>query len=136
LSLGRAVPTWNGMPTDPPLRARVRVLALHDGSVALHGPMTAGMTMRLGPCARIEVDGVQVLLASAKAQMLDLDLFRFLGVEPAAMKLLVVKSSVHFRAAFAPVAAHILVAKAAGPMAADPGDLPWRHLAAGTAPRP
>jgi len=136
LSLGRAVPTWSGTPTDPPLRARVRVLALHDGSVALHGPMTAGQTMRLGPCARVEVDGVQVLLASAKAQMLDLDLFRFLGVEPAAMKLLVVKSSVHFRAAFAPVAARILVAKAPGPMAADPGDLPWRHLAPGTAPRP
>ena len=74
-----------------------------------------------------------VLLASAKAQMLDLDLFRFLGIEPGAMKLLVVKSSVHFRAAFAPIASHILVAKAPGPMAADPGDLPWRRLAPGTA---
>jgi microcystin degradation protein MlrC len=52
------------------------------------------------------------------------------------MKLLVVKSSVHFRAAFAPIASHILVAKAAGPMAADPGDLPWRHLCPDTAPRP
>ena len=64
------------------------------------------------------------------------DLFRFLGVEPAAMRLLVVKSSVHFRAAFAPIASRILVAKAPGPMPADPGDLPWRHLDAGTAPRP
>jgi microcystin degradation protein MlrC len=48
----------------------------------------------------------------------------------AQMKLLVVKSSVHFRAAFTPVASHILVAKAAGPMAADPADLPWRKLPA------
>ena len=79
---------------------------------------------------------MRVLLSSAKAQMLDLDLFRFLGVEPARMRALVVKSSVHFRAAFAPIASRILVAKAAGPMAADPGDLPWRHLDPGIAPRP
>ena len=69
-------------------------------------------------------------------QLLDLDLFRFLGVEPAQMKLLVVKSSVHFRAAFAPIASTILVAKAPGPMAADPGDLPWTKLPAGMASRP
>lgn len=136
LSIGRAVPTWTGALTDPPLQARARVLALHEGTLALHGPMTAGNTARLGPCACLEVDGLRVLVASAKAQMLDLDLFRFLGVEPGAMKLLVVKSSVHFRAAFAPIAAHILVAKALGPMAADPGDLPWRRLPATTAPRP
>lgn len=136
LSLGRAVPTWDGTLTDAPVSARVEVAALSNGVVPLHGPMTAGATARLGPCARVRVDGIDVLLASAKMQMLDLDLFRFLGVEPGAMKLLVVKSSVHFRAAFAPVASTIIVAKAAGPMAADPGDLPWRHLAPGTAPRP
>ena len=127
---------WNGRLTDAPLQVRARVLALSDGVVPLHGPMTAGATARLGPCARLAFDGIEVLVASAKAQMLDLDLFRFLGVAPEAMKLLVVKSSVHFRAAFAPIASRILVAKAPGPMAADPGDLPWRHLSAGTAPRP
>jgi len=136
LSLGRAVPTWDGRLTDPPVAAEARVLAVHDGRVPLHGPMTAGATARLGPSACVEVQGIRVLLASAKAQMLDLELFRFLGVEPAAMRLLVVKSSVHFRAAFAPIASHILVARAAGPMAADPGDLPWQHLDPATSPRP
>jgi microcystin degradation protein MlrC len=112
------------------------VVAVHDGSLPLHGPMTAGATARLGPCACVEIDGIRVLLSSAKAQMLDLDLFRFLGVEPGAMQLLVVKSSVHFRAAFAPIASHILVAQAPGPMPADPGDLPWQHLDLATARRP
>ena len=136
LSIGRAVPTWDGTLTDPPLRGEARVLTLHDGTLPLHGPMTAGATAQLGRCACVEIDGIRVLLSSAKAQMLDLDLFRFLGVEPGAMQLLVVKSSVHFRAAFAPIASHILVAKAPGPMPADPGDLPWRHLDPATAPRP
>jgi len=98
--------------------------------------MTAGTTARLGPCACVEVDGIRVLLSSAKAQMLDLDLYRFLGVEPSQMKLLVNKSSVHFRAAFAPIASQILVAKAPGPMAADPADLPWQHLPSSMALRP
>jgi len=136
LELGRAVRTWSGELTEPPVPARCRVLAVSDGIVPLFGPMTAGATMTLGACACVEVEGVKVLLTSAKAQMLDLDLYRFLGVEPARMKLLVNKSSVHFRAAFAPIASHILVAKAPGPMAADPGDLPWTKLSARTATRP
>jgi microcystin degradation protein MlrC len=136
LSLGRAVPTWSGALTDAPIRAEVKVLAVSDGVLPLHGPMTAGTTMTLGPCACVELDGIRVLLSSAKAQLLDLDMCRFLGVEPTQMKLLVNKSSVHFRAAFAPIASHILVAKAPGPMAADPADLPWQHLPAAMALRP
>ena len=136
LTLGRAVPTWSGALTDPAVRAPAKVLAVSDGVVPLFGPMTAGATAQLGACACVEVEGIRVLLSSAKAQMLDLDLFRFLGVEPAQMKLLVNKSSVHFRAAFAPIASTILVAKALGPMAADPGDLPWTKLPAGMASRP
>lgn len=136
LSIGRAVPTWRGQPSDLPVQREARVFAVHDGVLDLHGPMTAGQHVRLGPCARVDVDGVQVLLSSAKMQMLDLDLFRFLGVEPGRMRLLGLKSSVHFRAAFAPIAGAILVAKAPGPVAADPGELPWLKLDPGTARRP
>ncbi len=136
LRLGRAVMAYDGTLTDAPVEAEVTVQALSDGVVALHGPMTAGSTVRLGPSARVDVNGVQVLLASAKCQMLDLDLCRFLGVEPAEMAVIVVKSSVHFRAAFAPVASHILVAKAPGPMAADPADLRWTKLPTDIALRP
>jgi microcystin degradation protein MlrC len=136
LALGRAVPTWSGALTEPAVQAQATVLAVSDGVVPLFGPMTAGATAQLGPCACVEVEGIRVLLSSAKAQMLDLDLYRFLGVEPTQMKLLVNKSSVHFRAAFTPIASTILVAKAPGPMAADPGDLPWKKLPPGMASRP
>jgi microcystin degradation protein MlrC len=136
LRVGRAVPTFAGGTTDPPVLCRCVVRAVSDGVVPLHGPMTAGSTAHLGPCACIDVDGVLVLLSSVKCQMLDLDLYRFLGVEPERMKILVNKSSVHFRAAFGPIAAEVLVAKAPGPMAADPADLPWRKLPSQVARRP
>jgi microcystin degradation protein MlrC len=104
--------------------------------VPMHGPMTAGGTAHLGLSAGVEIEGIRVNLVSGQCQMLDLDLFRFLGVEPERMKLLVNKSSVHFRAAFTPIAAHILVAVAPGPMAANPATLPWKRLPPGIARMP
>jgi microcystin degradation protein MlrC len=136
MRVGRSVTTFSGQHSEPAVTGPFVVRALSDGVVPLHGPMSAGSTATLGPSARVEIDGVQVLLASRKAQLLDLGLLRFLGIEPAAMKLLVIKSSVHFRAAFGPIASHILVARSPGPMAADPADLPWQHLPAGMARRP
>jgi microcystin degradation protein MlrC len=136
LSLGLAVRSFDGELTDPPVAGRFTVRALSDGVVPLHGPMTAGNTAQLGPSACLQIDGILILVITGKTQMLDLDLYRFLGVEPTTMKLLVNKSSVHFRAAFAPIASHILVARAPGPMAADPADLPWKHLPAHVARRP
>ncbi len=136
LSLGKSVRCYDGQPSDPPVRGRVKVLSLSDGVVPMHGPMTAGGTAHLGLSAGIEIEGIRVNLVSGQCQMLDLDLFRFLGVEPERMKLLVNKSSVHFRAAFAPIASHILVAVAPGPMAANPATLPWKRLGAGIALRP
>ncbi|TKI19495.1 hypothetical protein FCO27_19355, partial [Bacillus pumilus] len=54
--------------------------------------------------------------------------YRVAGVVPEEMKILVNKSSVHFRADFEPIAQAVLVAKSDGRMAADPADLPWTAL--------
>ena len=128
--------TFTGQLSDPPVQGRFKVLSLSDGVVPMHGPMTAGGTAHLGLSAGLEIDGIRVNVVSGQCQMLDLDLFRFLGVEPETMKLLVNKSSVHFRAAFTPVASHILVAVAPGPMAADPATMPWKNLPASLALSP
>lgn len=132
LSLGQAVPTFTGQHSDAPVTGDFRVRALGDGQVTLKGPMMTGMAATLGPCACLEIDGVLVAVASGQMQMLDRELFRMVGIHPEAMKIMVVKSSNHFRADFTPLVAQahtdIIVAKAAGPMAADPADLPWQHL--------
>ena len=63
-------------------------------------------------------------------------MYRAVGIEPEAMKILVNKSSVHFRADFAPIAEEILVVRAPGPFIADPSQLPWRRLQHGMRTRP
>ncbi|WP_447773152.1 M81 family metallopeptidase [Variovorax boronicumulans] len=136
IALGTSVPTWGGQFSDAPVEGLFTVTALSDGQVKGKGPMSRGGTVSLGPSACLEIEGVRIAVASGKSQMLDREFFRYLGIEPEAMKVLVNKSSVHFRADFAPIASTILVAKAPGPMAADPADLPWTRLPATMALRP
>ena len=136
LALGTAVPTFTGQPSDPPVSGRFKVLAVSEGHCTLTGPMMRGLTVHLGPSACLEIDGVRVAVVSGKKQLLDRELLRMVGIQPEDMRIVVVKSSNHFRADFSPIASQVLVAKAAGPMAADPADLPWLHLTPGVRLRP
>ena len=108
-----------------------RVAALGDGNFTATGPVYKGSRMRLGPMARLEVGGVQVIVAGRKQQAADQEIFRHLGIEPGRMKILALKSSVHFRAHFQPIAEEILVVEAPGPAIADPAKLPYRRLRPG-----
>ena len=74
---------------------------------------------------------MRIALATHKVQMADQNLYRYVGIEPTEQAILVNKSSVHFRADFAPIAHRILVAAAPGPMIADPAKLPWKRLRKG-----
>ena len=109
-------------------RGLVVVRAVSDGRVTLKGPMMRGLSVNLGPSACLEIDGILVAVVSGKKQLLDRELLRMVGIIAEQMRVIVVKSSNHFRADFTPHASQVLVAKAAGPMAADPADLPWRKL--------
>ena len=131
LALGQSVPTFGG-PSDAPVRGRFKVLAVSGGVCTLKGPMMRGLTVRLGPSACLEIEGIRVAVVSGKKQLLDRELLRMVGIHAEQMRVIVVKSSVHFRADFQPNASHVLVAKAAGPMAAVPADLPWKKLSPST----
>ena len=92
--------------------------------------------MDLGPSASLRIGGVRVVVASRKAQLEDQAMFRYVGIEPTEQAILVVKSSVHFRADFEPIAETILICTAPGAMPADPASLPWTHLREGIRIKP
>jgi microcystin degradation protein MlrC len=77
-----------------------------------------------------------VIVVTRKMQALDQSLFTHIGVEPAAQKIIALKSSVHFRAHFQPIAEHVLVVAAPGPVVADPAVLPFTRLRPGLRLRP
>lgn len=121
----------SGVAGDGPFTATFRVERLSDGRCHATGPYYGGARLRLGPSACLRLGGVRVAVASEKAQMADREMFRFLGIEPEAQAILVVKSSNHFRADFASIAEAILTCAAPGPMPLSPAGLPFRHLQPG-----
>jgi microcystin degradation protein MlrC len=130
-TLDLALGAGSGSAEEQPVHARFTVEALGDGKFTATGPFYLGSRMQLGPMALLKHGGVRVVVASRKQQAADQAMLRHLGVEPAEQKILVLKSSVHFRADFGPLAAEILIAAAPGANIADPQALSYKHLPAG-----
>lgn len=122
----------SGIPGHAPFQGTFLVEKLGSGSFTATGPFYGGSRMQLGPMALLRVrngDGdTRVVLCSRKVQAADQEMFRHVGIEPSQQKILVLKSSVHFRADFQPIAEEILVALAPGPVVALAEDLPYRNL--------
>ncbi len=116
--VGATVSLAVGGKVDPrhgaPLAVTGRVRTLSDGRFVHKGPMFRGLEGRLGPTAVLDVNDVKVILISHRWQTLDPEMIRFVGIDPLGEKILVVKSSIHYRAAFEPIARAILEVDAPG----------------------
>jgi len=123
-----AMSAWQG---ERPFAGRFTVATLADGNFTATGPMFGGARMRLGPMAVLKTGGVEVVVASKKMQAADKSMFRHVGIEPAARDILVLKSSVHFRADFADIAGDIIIVDAPGPNEVDHLKLEYRNLRPG-----
>ena len=120
----------SGVPGHVPLAGEFTVEALGDGKFTCTGPMFKGFRMDLGPMAVLRRGNVRVVLASKKCQAADQEMFRHVGIEPKQQRMLALKSSVHFRADFQPIAKEVLVVVAPGPGEGRPDDVPLDAAAA------
>jgi microcystin degradation protein MlrC len=121
----------SGVPGDMPLDEVFMVETLTDGRFTATGPFYGGAKLDLGLSACLRIGGVRIVVTSRKAQMADQQMYRQVGIEPCDQAILVNKSSVHFRADFAPIAEAILVCASPGPMPVDPAVLPFTKLLPG-----
>ena len=110
LSLGGKLDSSFGAPVV----ARGTVAGLHDGDFKLEGPMARGVAVRIGPTAVFSIGGVEVVLASRRAQNMDRQFFRAFGIEPTERAVLGVKSAHHFHADYGPIAAGIALVDEGG----------------------
>lgn len=110
---GKADPGFGGGPQHA--RAHVAHVAhLGDGRFVCGGPMWKGVAQSAGPSALLRIDGLRVLVTSHATQALDLEIFRSNGIDPLAMRVVALKSTQHFRAAYAPVSAQICLVDGGG----------------------
>ncbi|MBT5830360.1 MAG: hypothetical protein HOH77_09220, partial [Candidatus Latescibacteria bacterium] len=109
-SLGAKTDDFHGQAMD--VTGCVR--SIWDGHFTYKGPMSRGASASLGTCAVLDIGGILVIVSSKRIQSRDPEMFRAAGVDPMDQKILVVKSAVHFRAGFNPIAADIIIADAPG----------------------
>lgn len=98
----------------PPLPVTARVERLHDGRFRSHGPVLRGVQVEMGPTALLKVDGIRVIVSSRALAVTDVNLFHALGLDPARLTTIALKSRNHHRAAFGPLARQVLLVDAGG----------------------
>ncbi len=116
---GKTVTLNIGGKTDPavggsPLQLTGEVMTISNGRFIFEGPMFTGLENTTGDSVCFRSGTADIMLVSERTQMLDKNIFRSVGIEPTEKNILAVKSMQHFRAAFEPIAAHVLVTDAGG----------------------
>jgi microcystin degradation protein MlrC len=113
-----------GPASGQPVDALVEVAALKQDCWQSFGPTK----VPLGDCAAIRIGGIEVVLITKRTQALGLELFSNLGIDPLKRKLLVVKSTNHFMAAFGPIAKKVIYIDSDGPLSRDYRKLPYAKI--------
>jgi microcystin degradation protein MlrC len=125
----------SGQEGQHPFEGRFRVAAVSNGEFTFTGKMFGGIAAKLGPMAVLQVldvpADVRVIVGSKRCQCLDQAIFRHIGIDPAAQRIVAVKSSVHFRADFAAMTDKILVVAAPGAHPCRLDKITYRNLRPG-----
>jgi len=91
-----------------PLKVKGLVKLISDGKFIAKGPMGTGSERDMGRTAVLLVGGLEIIVTEKRLQPTDLQLYRSLGIEPSEKKFIVVKSSVHYRAAHESIAKDVI----------------------------
>jgi microcystin degradation protein MlrC len=78
-----------------------------------------GIRRDIGPAALLDLGKVQVLVCSKRFEPYDPGVFSTVGIDPARMKYLLLKSRIHYRAGFAGLAKHTVLCDGKGVTSSD-----------------
>jgi microcystin degradation protein MlrC len=109
--------------TGNPIDGLVKIIRLVPNAEMRFGESFAPF----GDAAHIQLDGIDIILNSTRAQSFDPSLFSVMGIDPRTKKILVIKSTNHFYASFSKIAAEILYCSAGTPYPNNPARTPYRR---------
>ena len=119
------------IPGHKPEHGEYEIIKLLEGEIEGTGPMSKGMQINLGKMALLRRNGIYISVASQRIQAADQAVFTAFGLDPTQMKILVLKSFVHFRAAFTQIAGEIIEVEAPGAEFDNPTAAHYTHLREG-----
>jgi len=102
-----------------PIKASAIVKTIADGKFINKGPMCRGLRNNLGRTVVLDINGIEVIVTERRFQPWDPEIFRRVGIEPTDKQILVVKSALHYRAAFGKFASKMINVDAPGLAPAD-----------------
>jgi len=111
-----------------PLEITGTVQALVDKPVTMTGQMFRGLTVYLGRLAVLSTGKMEILVSEKRSEALDLGIFTHVGIDPEKKKYILIKSRQHFRAAFGPIAAHMMWICGPGPTSPDFTGFPFKQV--------
>ncbi len=111
-----------------PLEIEGRVLAVTDGEFTVTGPMYTGLRMFLGRTAVLDTGRAQIVVTERPHEPFDLGVFTHAGIDPRRKRYVMLKSRIHYRAGFKPIASHIVECSGEGVTNADLSVYPYRKL--------
>ena len=105
--------------TGEPLEVSGRVRHISDGEFIVRGPMYTGVRAAMGRSAVLDTGKVEIVVIERNHEPWDLGCFRSVGIEPTHKRYLMLKSRIHYRAGFAPIAKHIVECAGVGVTSSD-----------------
>jgi microcystin degradation protein MlrC len=128
LSLGgkREVPLLNYKSEPLPISGTVK--AISDKPILCTGPMLKGISLSLGRMAVLSTGSMEIMVTEKKGEALDLEVLRHMGIDPEKKKYTLIKSRQHYRAAFGPIARHLMWVCGPGPTHPDFSGFPFQHI--------
>lgn len=120
LRFGGKIAPSSGQPVD----AEVEIVGLKRDARQSFGPTL----VPVGDCAAVRVGGVDVVLITKRTQATGLELFTNVGIDPRQKKIVVVKSTNHFMAAYGPIAKKVIYIESNGPLRRDHATIPYTKV--------
>ena len=120
-----------GVASGDPVDLKVTVMALK--AEHSQGGLSGGRAP-MGDSAWVRAGGIDIILNSTRTQVFQPDAFEGIGCTLADKKIVVVKSSNHFHAAFAPIAAGVIYVDCGGPYPPDPARIAYTKIRRPIAP--
>lgn len=112
-----------------PIRGKALVKRLTDGNYTNRDKLNGGYPVTLGPTALLTMGDIDIIVTASTEQPFDTGMLFCHGIDPREKHCILLKSAVHYKAAYEPLAAKILpVHMDGGMLQQDIGKIPYKNI--------
>jgi len=104
------------------------VRLISNGQYRNKGPASKGVLMDMGPTVVLDTGKVEIVVISRHQEPNDLACFTSLGIEPTEKTYLMLKSRIHYRAGFKPIAREVIECAGVGVCTSDYDMLDFKNV--------